>query len=457
MLALRKSFNCCKTFGCENLGVIDSPEYTPLSYHLGYPALHCHRCGSYPPLVDDATIHQLVQEKSNQHFSLTPCGCPNCLPMISDHRALGTRRYGRTGAGQQRLACRRCSKVFTAPRWPATEQTAELLARVFEGKAPMQTMATLALAPKLYYEQLQRLANGLRFLSRQLEAARQPESLTGLLTESQTLEFSGHKRVWILGSSHAHSGYMFLINHNLAHSEVSSEGRYQSTSDSRLSPFEHQDRLGALKLRYEQTLKRPHFEDLNYGPAQPLRGAALVKPALLAYAHFQMLQPLTDPSAHIHHYLEHESCIRGAALMGSIDAIRAGEAEVFYTFRHETRSESLPTTGHKVGWWHDRWYPAHFGAYSPITYRSHYRHPMSLANPSSCDAFWSQLNGALPYQLRSTATLDAWLEIQRCYFNFMHCDETSTTAAMRLGLTQQVCQPHDLVEMAQKAIETFYA
>lgn len=42
------TINCCKSFGCQNLGLASSADYSWPEYRLGYAALHCRVCGSYP-------------------------------------------------------------------------------------------------------------------------------------------------------------------------------------------------------------------------------------------------------------------------------------------------------------------------------------------------------------------------------------------------------------------------
>lgn len=47
------TINCCKSFGCKNLGLASSADYSWPEYRLGYAALHCRACGSLPPLFDE--------------------------------------------------------------------------------------------------------------------------------------------------------------------------------------------------------------------------------------------------------------------------------------------------------------------------------------------------------------------------------------------------------------------
>lgn len=72
------TINACKTFGCRNLGLASSEDYSWPDYKLGYPALHCRACGSYPPLFDEQqfrdwlSVHLSTYAIEKGHF------CPVC-------------------------------------------------------------------------------------------------------------------------------------------------------------------------------------------------------------------------------------------------------------------------------------------------------------------------------------------------------------------------------------------
>lgn len=100
------TINACKTFGCRNLGLASSEDYSWPDYKLGYPALHCRACGSYPPLFDEQqfrdwlSVHLSTYAIEKGHF------CPVCYgtDMIC---------YGHNPQGSQRIQCRNCKKVWT--------------------------------------------------------------------------------------------------------------------------------------------------------------------------------------------------------------------------------------------------------------------------------------------------------------------------------------------------------
>lgn len=69
------TINACKSFGCRNLGQPTSTDYSWPDYRLGYPALHCRACGSYPPLFDEQqfrdwlTVHLSTFATEKGHFA----------------------------------------------------------------------------------------------------------------------------------------------------------------------------------------------------------------------------------------------------------------------------------------------------------------------------------------------------------------------------------------------------
>lgn len=452
MLEFRRSFNCCKSFGCSNLGRVNSPDYTHDSYHLGFRALHCQRCGSYPPWVDDASVSQLLSQLLEQHFQPRLNTCPNCAPrLLMDHNP-EFQHYGRTGAGNPRVRCKSCHKVYTLGRWAVNEHMPAILLALASATPPLQTMQQLEIAPKIYYQLLSRLAQGLRSWSREQEQQLKQRPVQRLLSESQIITFSGNRGLWTLASADADSGYILLHSHNASHQPMSVEGVYQSKPDSRLAQFDELSILQALRQRYEQTMQRSHFEELNLGELQSLRGGYLAKPALLAYAHFQALRVFSDSHQHIHHYLEQESCIRGAALMGCAERIHTKLAEVFYIIRHQQGEIAIPPEGHNVGWWNDRWYPDEFGAYCPITSRHHYTHPFKLAAASACEDFFSYVRQQVPTQLKSLAPLESLFEVARCLFNYCHGDNLGLSPAMRAGLVSERLTPEQLLHTAAAAL-----
>lgn len=72
------TINACKSAGCRNLGLPDSPDYVWPDYRLGYPALHCRACGSYPPLFNEGEFRRWASAYIAQYAKEHGHFCPDC-------------------------------------------------------------------------------------------------------------------------------------------------------------------------------------------------------------------------------------------------------------------------------------------------------------------------------------------------------------------------------------------
>ncbi|MFO6422507.1 hypothetical protein [Motilimonas sp. KMU-193] len=452
---MRSHFNCCKSYPCHNLGVVESDEYEMESNHLGYPAIHCKACGSYPPLVDDESVATVIKDKLVSHFSRTLSGCSHCQSQYfaNDQHTIKSNRYGHTKAGQQRLKCQNCGQVYTVKAVKQVDMLLSLLGHIAKQTPTTEVIADLDCAPKIYYQLLNRLANILREFSRAREQSVLQRDFLALHSESDVSQYAGHKALWSIATTEAQSGYCILYSHNLLLNETLAKP-YPGANSSVLPTPKLPSILAALTERYQSTMRRPHFESLHYGQLANIRGAQYIMPSILAYAHFQLLSLITSKATHFHHYIEHESAIRGAALMACSEEIFADQAEVYFVYRHFTGGQELPANGNNIGWWSDRWYGTHYGAYCPITYRNQYKVPFSLfdADGPRLVHQWFRQNKCL--NLKSAKPLDPMLEIQRCIYNFCQSLKNEQTPAMRLGISQQPMSLAELLDAAISSIES---
>ncbi|CAG9000461.1 MAG: hypothetical protein CENE_02456 [Candidatus Celerinatantimonas neptuna] len=423
--------NCCKSWRCENFGLPHSEHYQPLSHHLGYPALHCKLCGSFPPLIDSQIIEKLIHEKLPTQLPRTPIDCPNCLPSFKRFTH-PPQRYGTTSAGHQRLRCRNCGKVYTPAQPPKINVLLSFYNVLHQQSRATDAIKQLKISSKLYYQLLRWCALLLGQYTRKLEYQYLPKQFLALQSESTVLELAGGLRLWLLSSAEATSGYQLMESHNLAQLSLN-QAYYTEQGDNRLNSYPEFPLTQALKKRYQQLLTRYHFEDLQYGPSNQWNRYHLVKPRLIAYAHFQMLQSLIAPQVHQHHYLEQESCIRGAAIMGAIQQIRKQQADIFYLFAHPDQQTAFLADGRPVGWWKDRWFNTTFGGYCPITERRSYRFPFQMNNIASNQIYFQEMKKKIPGYLKSLAPLNAWLTLQRCQYNFLIQNNTEAPAS-KLGM-----------------------
>ncbi|GDY27098.1 hypothetical protein AHAT_29880 [Agarivorans sp. Toyoura001] len=451
-VTFRQQFNCCKNCRCPNFGLTESSDYLAESHQLGYPALHCKACGSYPPLVDSHSVNLIVEERAKLHLSKAPCGCNHCEPGFFLGPTAGVKRYGKTGANSQRYQCRQCQSVFTQVHVKGTDQLCRLFNFLSLGHSPQKIMQQLSIAPKIYYQLLQRLFHCLRFYSRQQETAVLTRKFIAIHTESNVHEFSEQKRVWALCSSEAESGYVLLHTHNQTQLQLNNSVYYQQQASTMLPSLSDSPIVDALKRRYQLTLNRYHFEDLHYGPTSHLRGTQIIQPSVCAYAHFQLLFGFTQQSDSCHHYIEHESSIRGAALMSCVDEIKHKTAEVYYIYRHPRTQSDMGSAGNKVGWWNDRWFPADFGAFCGITSGQQVPAPIELPRPLACHLFFEHLEQNMSKQLKSASSVDALFEINRALFNYVICDDNGQTPSMRLGCSDSPLSGTALVTAAVAAV-----
>lgn len=74
-------------------------------YRLGYPALHCRACGSYPPLFNEGNFAAgrllISRNMPKSMVTFVPTAIKTWI------------RYGRNPGGTQRLQCQYCKKVWT--------------------------------------------------------------------------------------------------------------------------------------------------------------------------------------------------------------------------------------------------------------------------------------------------------------------------------------------------------
>ncbi|MBF3355586.1 cytoplasmic protein, partial [Leptospira borgpetersenii serovar Hardjo-bovis] len=90
------TINACKSAGCRNLGLPDSPECVWPDYRRGYPALHCRACGSYPPVFHEGAFGRWASAFSAEYAQAHGYFCADCYVKTWI-------RYGRKRGAKQRL------------------------------------------------------------------------------------------------------------------------------------------------------------------------------------------------------------------------------------------------------------------------------------------------------------------------------------------------------------------
>lgn len=296
------TINCCKSFGCQNLGLPSSPDYSWPDYRLGYAALHCRACASYPPLFNDEQFREWLSTSFANFAASSGLFCPNCYQR-------GIIRYGRNPQGTQRIQCRSCKKVWT-PRQP-----------------PLNTIGA-------------------------------PEQIvtTPLIVSFQGA--SADQKLYVLLSFDAIRGNMLHISSNFTPHPVGASLLYRSRGTGELSEV-HDDIVQRVSQRETQFLRRSQFDEIQYGSAVLKRNTrgAILRPVIAAHGHFRILSHLwPEVKTHI---IAHECFLRGAAITAWAQPFRDSLASLWFIDEEMNNDEcSMPwqLLGNTYqGWWQNQW------------------------------------------------------------------------------------------------------
>ncbi|TKV13215.1 cytoplasmic protein [Citrobacter sp. wls619] len=296
------TINCCKSFGCQNLGLASSADYSWPEYRLGYAALHCRACGSYPPLFNEEQFRlwlsaYLADSAANSgHF------CPSCYQRDPI-------RYGRNPQGSQRVQCRACKKVWTPKRQPLT---------LFE---PPEQIATVP-----------------------------------LIVPFQGA--SADQKLYVLLSFDAIRGNILHISSNFTPHPAGASLRYRWRGNTE-PVVSHDDIVERVSQRETQFLRRSQFDEIQYGSAMLKRNAsgAILRPVITAHGHFRVLSHLW-PAVKTH-IIAHECFLRGAVITAWAEQFREHHASLWFVDEEisddqHTRPWQLLGKSYQ-GWWQNQW------------------------------------------------------------------------------------------------------
>ncbi|RZN43985.1 cytoplasmic protein [Escherichia sp. E2593] len=295
------TINACKSFGCRNLGRSTSTDYSWPDYRLGYAALHCRACGSYPPLFDEQqfrdwlTVHLSTWASEKGHF------CPVCY-------GTETICYGHNPQGSQRIQCRNCKKVWT-PKQYQKEIT------------PPEIIETVAL--------LVPFQGG-----------------------------SSGQRLYVLMSFDALRGNILHLSTNYTQHQAGESLHYRYRGNA--EPELHNNNIvQRVDMREAQFLRRSQFDEIQYGSAALKRNAkgAILRPVITAHGHFRVLNILF-PTVKTQ-VISHECFLRGAIITVWADLFRQQQGEIWFieeeiTDCTENTSWSFQGTTYH-GWWKNQW------------------------------------------------------------------------------------------------------
>jgi len=296
------TINCCKSFGCQNLGLASSPDYSWPEYRLGYAALHCRACGSYPPLFNDEQFRSWLSAYLTNFAINNGLFCPHCYQREPI-------RYGHNPRGSQRVQCRSCKKTWT-PRQP-----------------PLTTIHP-------------------------------PEQIA---TVPLIVPFQGARtdqKLYLILSFDAIRGNILHISSNFTPYTAGASLLYRWRGINEPTQI-HADIVQRVSQRETQFLRRSQFDEIQYGSAMLKRNAsgAILRPVIAAHGHFRVLSHLwPEVKTHI---IAHECFLRGAVITAWADQFRTPNASLW--FIDEEINDDKCTMPWQLlgktfqGWWQNQW------------------------------------------------------------------------------------------------------
>lgn len=296
------TINCCKSFGCRNLGLASSADYDRPDYRLGYAALHCRACGSYPPLFNEEQFRLWLSAYLADSATKSGHFCPSCYQR-------NPIRYGRNPQGSQRVQCRACKKVWTAKRRPLT---------------PIEPPEQIATVP--------------------------------LIVPFQGA--SADQKLYILLSFDAIHGNILHVSSNFTPYPIGDTLRYRWRGIGEATAT-HDDIVERVSQRESQFLHRSQFDEIQYGSAELKRNAngAILRPVITAHGHFRVLSHLwPEVKTHI---IAHECFLRGAAITAWAEQFREHRASLWF-IDEEIDDNTCPLPWQLrgktyQGWWRNQW------------------------------------------------------------------------------------------------------
>lgn len=296
------TINCCKSFGCKNLGLASSPDYSWPEYRLGYAALHCRACGSYPPLFNEEQFGGWLSAYLTDFAAQSGHFCPRCYQRE-------TILYGHNPQGSQRVQCRSCKHVWTPKQQPLTTIV------------PPEQIATVPLIVPFQ----------------------------GACTD---------QKLYVLLSFDAIRGNILHISSNFTPHLVGDTLRYRWRNNVEPAVI-HDNIVERVRQRETLFLRRSQFDEIQYGSAMLKRNAngAVLRPVITAHGHFRILSHLwPEVKTHI---IAHECFLRGAAITAWAQQYRDHHASLWFIDEEITSDKcTLPwrLLGKTwQGWWQNQW------------------------------------------------------------------------------------------------------
>jgi hypothetical protein len=429
--------------------VVDSEDYIYKSERLGYWSTECKACGSNPPWIKNSLVNSVFEEKLAFHFGRKLTGCPKCHNYFFITERTDAKLCGFTSAGTQRKRCSQCGTIFTLQNFKNIDALKSVLAAVLAKKEIRESIKNTGLSARLYYFYLNKIALIFSNFSRLNEETVMKRKQLAMHTESRVLHLEHRRGLYTLTTSEIESGYILLHTHNLTKQHISNYYTYDESEDTIISTIGSTNIENILIDRYQQNMKRNHFEQLLVGELKPVSKCHLIYPDKSAYVHFQLLNVFVEKADKYAHYIEHESCLRAAALMAAYPDIKKGNVGVYYFFPFPDTEGFLE--GKEIGWWKDQWFSNEFGVYSPIVSKKGDKVDFKRPLGNSIDQFYAYLNQHMHKGINSMSVIDNLCEIHRVIFNYCELKE-GKTRSNNFVLNDKIYTPELLLDDALKMI-----
>lgn len=296
------TINACKTFGCRNLGLPSAADYHFPDHRLGYPALYCSACGSYPPLFNDREFRPWLAAYLTDHARRYGYFCPVCYQR-------DIILYGHNPQGTQRLQCRHCKKVWT---------------------------------PKHQH----------------LAAIEYPQRICSVPLIVPFQGYTAEQKLYILLSFDAVRGNVIHLSSNFTPFAIGDSLRYRWRGKSAARAIAD-DIIQRISQTESGFLQRSQFDEIQYGSATAKRNSRgnMLRPVIAAHGHFKLLsRRFPEVKTHI---IAHECFLRGAAIVAWAPLFRRRQGALWYVEEEINNPASsaewrLQGKTHH-GWWQNPW------------------------------------------------------------------------------------------------------
>lgn len=315
----------CKTPGCKNMGMLNSPDYQNQGKNI-----LCRACGFLFPIISERSLNRFRQSV-NQAWKGLIKSCPHC-------GGISLKKYGFSAQGEPRIYCQRCHKTFISPVRQKTDARQDYLATLIQEGATLADIRTaLVLDSTGLNRELQKLSRNANLAEREFTF---PTFDIAMSTRAFRIKFNGSDSfLYVLVTAEENTGRIVAVTTNYSAHPVEAEYQYHSDYEERLPP----GTLAHIVQRKEViTMRRETLFDVDYGPAILHKNdpGMLVKPVLPAYRHFELVKMLTDErSLNIQHYLDQECFILGGCMMANIQHVQQGRCHIAFV---RERGESAP-------------------------------------------------------------------------------------------------------------------